>query len=64
MAKVDDLSRSLIPLDQGSTLICVVELSRSSWPVAGMVPGVERQPFEEVGAGCIGAAAGDRAMAQ
>ena len=30
MAKVDDLSRSVIPLDQGSTLICMVELSKSS----------------------------------
>jgi transposase len=48
MAKVDDLSRSLIPLDQGSTLIFVVELSRSSWLIAGMVPGVERQPLKKV----------------
>jgi transposase len=48
MAKVDDLSRSVIPLDQGSTLICVVELSRSSWLIAGMVPGVERQPLKKL----------------
>lgn len=48
MAKTDDLSRSVIPLDQGSTLICVVELSKSSWLIAGMVPGVERQPLKKL----------------
>jgi transposase len=48
MAKVDDLSRSLTPLDQSSALVCVVELSRSSWLIAGMVPGVERQPLKKV----------------
>src|SRR5215469_1636949 len=48
MAKVDDLSRSLTPFDQSSTLVCVVELSRSSWLIAGMVPGVQRQPLKKV----------------
>src|SRR3954462_9048352 len=48
MAKVDDLSRSVIPLDQGSTLICAVELSKSSWLIGGMVPGVERQPLKKL----------------
>jgi len=48
MAKVDDLSRSLTALDQEETLICVVELSRSSWLIAGMVPGVERQPLKKL----------------
>ncbi len=48
MAKVDDLSRSLTALDQGETLICVVELSRSSWLIGGMVPGVERQPLKKL----------------
>jgi hypothetical protein len=48
MAKVDDLSCSLTPLDQSSTLICVVELSRSSWLIAGMVPGVERRPLKQI----------------
>src|SRR6266568_7058329 len=48
MAKVDDLSRSLTALDQEATLICVAELSRSSWLIAGMVPGVERQPLKKV----------------
>src|SRR5260370_3900387 len=48
MAKVDDLSRSLTGLDQEKTLICVVELSRSSRLIAGMVPGVERQPLKKL----------------
>ncbi len=48
MAKVDDLSRSLTALDQEETLICVVELSRSSWLIGGMVPGVERQPLKKL----------------
>ena len=48
MAKVDDLSRSLTGLDQEETLICVVELSQSSWLIAGMVPGVERQPLKKL----------------
>jgi hypothetical protein len=39
--KPNDLSRSLITLDMDTTLIAVVELSLSSWLVAGIVPGVE-----------------------
>src|SRR5260370_3469086 len=31
-----------------TTLIAVVELSRSSWLVAGIVPGVERQPLKKL----------------
>jgi hypothetical protein len=30
-------------LDQDSTIIAVVELSQSSWLVAGVLPGIERQ---------------------
>jgi hypothetical protein len=37
--KPNDLSRSLITLDMDTTLIAVVELSLSSWLVAGIVPG-------------------------
>ena len=40
--KPNDLSRSLTALDMDTTLIAVVELSLSSWLVAGIVPGVER----------------------
>src|ERR1019366_5539557 len=44
MRQTDDLSKSLTPFVQGSTLIAVIELSLSSWLVAGVVPGVARQP--------------------
>jgi hypothetical protein len=36
----NDLSRSLVALDQNSTIIAVVELSQSSWLVGGVVPGI------------------------
>ena len=36
-------SRSLVALDQNSTIIAVIEMSQSSWLVAGMLPGIERQ---------------------
>ena len=37
MPQPNDLSRSLVALDQNSTIIAVVELSQSSWLVAGML---------------------------
>jgi transposase len=42
------LSRSLVALDQNSTIIAVIEMSQSSWLVAGMLPGVERQPRKKL----------------
>jgi transposase len=48
MQKLNDLSRSLIPLEPDSTLICVIELSLKNWLVAGIVPGVERQPVKKL----------------
>jgi transposase len=50
MRKANDLSRSLVALEQDSTLIAVVEMSLSSWLVAGMVPGIERQPVKKLDA--------------
>src|SRR5436190_9971415 len=44
MPQPNDLSRSLVALDQNTTIIAVVELSQSSWLVAGMLPVIERQP--------------------
>ncbi|MGA7265458.1 MAG: hypothetical protein WA709_03835 [Stellaceae bacterium] len=44
MPQPNDLSRSLVALDQNSTVIAVVELSHSSWLVGGVLPGIERQP--------------------
>jgi hypothetical protein len=35
MPQPNDLSRSLIALDQNSTIIAVIEMSQSSWLVAG-----------------------------
>jgi transposase len=46
--KPNDLRRCLAPLDSDHTLIAVVELSLSSWLVAGVVPGVERQPLKRL----------------
>src|SRR5271170_4676742 len=42
------LRRSLVALDQDSTIIAVVEMSQSSWLVAGMLPGIERQPRKKL----------------
>ena len=38
MPQPNDLSRSLLALDQNNTIIALVELSQSSWLVAGMLP--------------------------
>src|SRR6516165_4469831 len=45
---VNDFSRCLDPLDMDATVIAVIELSQSSWLVAGIVPGVERQPLKKL----------------
>jgi len=47
---LNDLSRSLTPFDSNRTLICVIELSKKNWLVAGMIPGVERQPLKKLAA--------------
>jgi transposase len=48
MAQFEDLSRCLAAFDQNSTLVTVVEMSQSSWLVAGLVPGVTRQPLKKL----------------
>src|SRR5919206_3952365 len=48
MPQRNDLSRSLVPFRQDGTLVAVVELSRSSWLVAGLVPGLERHPLKKL----------------
>src|SRR5204862_4706424 len=48
MPQPNDLSRSLVALDQNSTIIAVIEMSHSSWLVAGMLPGIERQPRKKL----------------
>ena len=48
MPQADDLSRCLTALDQDSTLIAVIEMSQSSWLVAGIVLGIERHPAKKL----------------
>jgi transposase len=48
MPQVDDLSRGLVAFDQNTSLIVVVEMSESSWLVAGVVPGIDRQPLKKL----------------
>jgi transposase len=48
MPQSNDLSRSLTALAQDNTLIAVVEMSLSSWLVAGIVPGLERHPLKKL----------------
>ena len=44
----DDLSRSLVALDQHTTLIAAIELSLASWLVGGIVPGLSREPLKKL----------------
>jgi transposase len=48
MPQQNDLSRSLISFDQTTTLVAVIELSQSSWLIAGTIPGIERQPLKKI----------------
>src|SRR4029453_1529525 len=43
-----DMSKSLVVLNQDSTLIAVIDMGLSSWLVAGLVPGLTRQPKKRV----------------
>src|SRR5215470_5241520 len=48
MSQLNDLSRSLVALEQDATLIAVIEMGQSSWLVAGVVPGIERNPLKKL----------------
>src|SRR5215510_14365146 len=48
MQQPNDLSKSLATLEQDSTLIAVIKVSQASWLVAGIVPGIERQPLKKL----------------
>ena len=48
MSELNDLSRSLTSLEQDKTIIAVIEISQSSWLVAGIVPGIERHPLKKL----------------
>ena len=41
-------SKSLTALEQGSTVIAVIEMSQSKWLVAAVIPGIERQPLKKI----------------
>ena len=48
--KRNDLTQSPVAFDQATTMVAVVELSFRSWLVAGLVPGLARQPLKKLGA--------------
>lgn len=48
MPQQNVLSRSLAAFVQDNTLVAVIELSLSSWLIAGVVPGIDRQPLKKL----------------
>src|SRR3954452_4222538 len=48
MPQQNDLSRSLTPFEHTTTLVAVIQLSQSSWLIAGTIPGIERQPLKKI----------------
>ena len=47
MPKPNDLSRSLVALNEDSTLIAVIELGLASWLIAGRIPDINRNPLRK-----------------
>jgi hypothetical protein len=45
---LNDLSHSLTPFDPNRTLMAVIELSKECWLIAGIIPGVQRQPLKKL----------------
>src|SRR5215208_7591438 len=43
-----DMSRSVVAFEQTGALIAVIEMSQSSWLVAGIVPGLARHPLKKL----------------
>jgi transposase len=46
--RANDMGRCLAAFDQDSTLTAVVEMGCSSWLIAGLIPGIERQPKKKI----------------
>ena len=44
----DDSKMCLAAFEQDRTLVVVVEMSLSSWLVAGLIPGVSREPLKKI----------------
>ena len=49
MSQPNDLNKTVTALEQHNTLIAVIEMGQASWLVAGIVPGLERQPLKKLG---------------
>jgi transposase len=49
MSQPNDSKKSVAALEQDNTMIVVIEMGQASWLVAGMVPGLERQPLKKLG---------------
>jgi transposase len=49
MSQPNDSKKSVAGLEQDNTMIAVIEMGQASWLVAGMVPGLERQPLKKLG---------------
>ena len=50
MANTFDTRKSCAPFDQSRALVAVIELSKDSWLVGGIVPGLERSPAKKLNA--------------
>jgi transposase len=48
MSQPFDTSRSLTALEQDNTIIAVIEISKTKWLVAALVPGLKRQPLKKL----------------
>ena len=48
MSQPNNSNKSVIPLEQDNTMIAVIEMGQASWLVAGIVPGLERQPLKKL----------------
>ena len=48
MKKSNDLSKSLAPFEPDTCMVVVVELSQSSWLVAGRAANLDRQPIKKL----------------
>lgn len=46
--RFNDFSRSIVPFEQSTTLVAVIEMGAKSWLVGGTVPGIERQPLKKL----------------
>jgi len=48
MLQQPDIGRSTIELTPDQTLVVVIEMSRSAWLVAGLLPGIDRRPLKKL----------------